>query len=40
MLAGMEELESEFDDLDDDFDDQLGLLLKPEELAAITKQAK
>lgn len=30
MLAGMQQLESEFDDLDQDFDDQLGSLLGPE----------
>lgn len=40
ILAGMQKLESEFDDLDDDFDDELGLLLKPEELADLTRQAE
>ena len=35
MLAGMQKLESEFDELDNDFDDDLNNLLKPEELAEI-----
>ena len=30
MLASMAEMESEFDDIDADFDDQLGLLLQPD----------
>ena len=29
MLANMQKLEAEFDELDADFDDQLGLLLAP-----------
>ena len=29
MLANMQKLEAEFDELDADFDDQLGLLLTP-----------
>ena len=30
MLANMQEMESEFDDFDTNFDDELGRLLKPD----------